>query len=197
MMPSCENACASHEYTLCDAHRQDAGQKQVERKTEVCDVLADTHMQDGDDAPPDPGPAVFQLIRFWSRRWVFTAADDLLDDRAQIQTILVLEAVSAATGSTKQASIPGIAAELGVDRSGASRMVRDAERDGYLRRNTIGNDRRRVLVELSTEGARLLEASRAWQQAQFDTLVHDWSQEDVAAFGRLLQRFLTASRSAR
>ncbi|GHH31602.1 MarR family winged helix-turn-helix transcriptional regulator [Lentzea cavernae] len=71
-----------------------------------------------------------------------------------------------------------------------TRHLHDLERADLVRRVVDPDDQRARLVELTDAGAaaagRYLEAVLGW----FTGAVADWSDEDKAAFGRLLSRFV-------
>ncbi|MET0133153.1 MAG: MarR family winged helix-turn-helix transcriptional regulator [Kibdelosporangium sp.] len=127
------------------------------------------------------GPALFRLVRFWSRRWANQAAATAAGD---VPHILVVEAVHAAG----EATVNAVAHQLGLDHSGASRMVRDATAGGYLVRAESDQDRRRVLLRLTEQGEELLAGARNWQNQVFDELTGTWSAKDKAQFAGYLRR---------
>jgi DNA-binding MarR family transcriptional regulator len=129
----------------------------------------------------DGGPALFRLVRFWGRRWAGQAS---AQETAPVQRILVVEAAHA----NDDATIASVARQLGLDHSGASRMVRDAEADGYLVRVTSPDDRRRVAVRLTPAGHELLAASQRWQREVFAKLTQAWAERDQRQFAAYLQR---------
>lgn len=136
----------------------------------------------------DGGPALFRLVRYWSRRWA-------KGPDSAVTHILVVEAVQgggeAAVGAVQgggEATVGTVARQLGLDQSGASRMVRDAVDAGYLARAAPSHDRRQVVLRLTPEGETLLEASRQWQRATFDDLTATWSASDRHRFAGYLQR---------
>ena len=131
------------------------------------------------------GPALFQLVRFWSRRWL---RDDHARPDDHALDILVLEAADAAL-RTGTASVADIAGQLGIDHSGASRLIASAERQGYLLRHTDKADARRVELKVTRKGRALLSAARRWQSATFRELVADWDPADVDAFATYLAGF--------
>ncbi|MFI5718225.1 MarR family winged helix-turn-helix transcriptional regulator [Nocardia sp. NPDC051750] len=141
--------------------------------------------------PADGGPALFRLVRFWSRRWsgrIFDPHTTQPADAGRVQHIQVLEAVSAALRSRDQATVTDVATQLGIDHSGASRMVRDATTAGYLIRTTSSHDRRRAVLHLTKSGDRLLATSHAWQRECFDQLTATWPPHDRHQFATYLQR---------
>ncbi|GAB3491818.1 MarR family winged helix-turn-helix transcriptional regulator [Amycolatopsis cihanbeyliensis] len=140
------------------------------------------------DATPDGGPALFRLVRFWSRRWINRAAEELPGDLRQVQHILAVEAVRAAGGGTEEATVSTVAHQLGLDHSGASRIVRDATAAGYLLRTESEQDRRRATLRLTPGGEELLAESRQWQRAVFVELTASWSEHDREQFAGYLRR---------
>ena len=131
------------------------------------------------------GPALFQLVRFWSRRWL---RDDHPDAEDHALDILVLEAADAALRHGRTASVAEVAAQLGIDRSGASRLIASAQEQGYLVRETAVADARRAEVRLTRPGRVLLNAARRWQSATFLALMADWDAQDVERFAAYLVR---------
>jgi DNA-binding MarR family transcriptional regulator len=130
----------------------------------------------------DGGPALFRLVRFFARRWITQAS---IESDAQVQHILVLEAVHASRG---EASINAVAHQLGLDHSGASRMVKDASRAGYLTRGESEEDRRRTVLRVSQAGEALLQAAHQWQRKTFDELTQGWAEHDREQFAGYLSR---------
>jgi DNA-binding MarR family transcriptional regulator len=101
--------------------------------------------------------------------------------------VVVLEAIDAAA-ARGDASISAVAAELGIDRSGASRLVGRTLDAGFARRATAPRDARRADLSITPSGRRVLAAARRWQAATFRELVDDWPPDDVERFSRYLVR---------
>lgn len=133
----------------------------------------------------DGGPSLFRLVRFWSRRWTTRASEELTGEMRHVQHILVVEAVDALRG---EATVNAVARQLGLDHSGASRMVKDAAAAGYLSREESDEDRRRTVVRLTTDGSELLAGAREWQERAFDELTATWDPQDKAQFAGYLRR---------
>ncbi|NEW26934.1 winged helix-turn-helix transcriptional regulator [Nocardia cyriacigeorgica] len=146
----------------------------------------------GSGGAVDGGPALFRLVRFWSRRWSNQAlaqvAQEPDGELRRVQHIQVVEAVAAVLQSGTEAAVTDVAEQLGLDHSGASRMVRDAVVAGYLARRDSARDRRRAVVQLTDSGLDLLAASRDWQRRCFEQLTAAWSEEDRHRFAGYLQR---------
>ncbi|MET8156641.1 MarR family winged helix-turn-helix transcriptional regulator [Sphaerisporangium sp. NPDC005289] len=141
----------------------------------------------------DGGPALFRLVRFWSRRWAGRASEELTGESRHVQHILVVEAVvtnasRAVAGEDAVVTVGTVAHQLGLDHSGASRMVRDAVEAGYLARATSERDRRRACLRLTESGEELLATARRWQRQAFDELTASWPEDDRRRFASYLRR---------
>ena len=144
------------------------------------DILRSAEIADG-------GPALFRLVRFWSRRWAADAARDGAGDAAQVGHVLVLEAIDAALAGGS-AAIGDVAVELGLDRSNASRMLAAAVAAGLVVKTVSPRDARRTELTATASGRALLEAARAWQQETFAQLVAGWPAQDARRFAGYLHR---------
>jgi DNA-binding MarR family transcriptional regulator len=151
-----------------------------------------------DDATTGGGPALFRLVRFWSRRWAAGAAGDVSggaaqdsggdrDDAGHVGHVLVLEAIDAAARDGV-AQIGEVAVELGVDRSNASRMLAAAVGAGLVTKTVSAQDARRTELAPTRAGAELLAAARAWQEQMFRRLTADWPAADARRFASYLVR---------
>ncbi|MFF4619229.1 MarR family winged helix-turn-helix transcriptional regulator [Nonomuraea jabiensis] len=140
----------------------------------------------------DGGPALFHLVRFWSRRWAGRASEELTGQLRHVQHIQVVEAVHTNARAGGQAPEPPtvgtVAHQLGLDHSGASRMVRDAVEAGYLARDTSERDRRRACLRLTESGHALLAGARQWQRRAFEELTASWDERDRRQFATYLRR---------
>jgi DNA-binding MarR family transcriptional regulator len=139
------------------------------------------------------GPALFGLVRFWSRRWAAGAARDGTGDIGHVSHVLVLEAIDAASARGSRA-IGDVAAELGLDRSNASRMLAAAVAAGLVDKTISPADARRTELRMTTEGRSMLTTARAWQQEAFVQLVAGWSRSDARRFAAYLERLALESR---
>ncbi|WP_255638519.1 MarR family winged helix-turn-helix transcriptional regulator [Amycolatopsis sp. DSM 110486] len=140
--------------------------------------------------PPltEAGPALFRLVRHWSRRWTLRTSTELTGEMRHVQHILAVEAVDTGSEHTDEVTVATVAHHLGLDHSGASRMVRDATAAGYLTRGTSGQDRRRASLQLTDTGRELLNASHQWQRRTFNDLTATWSATDRQRFAGYLIR---------
>ncbi|WP_198543184.1 MarR family winged helix-turn-helix transcriptional regulator [Pseudofrankia sp. BMG5.36] len=134
------------------------------------------------------GAAMFQLVRFWSRRGTAAVPDELTGELRRVQDVQVLEAMNAAARATTEVSVSDVAHQLGIDRSGASRFIADAAGHGYLRRVPSARDGRRAVLVVTEAGQDLLTRAHAWQDEKFAALTAHWQPEDAARLGHYLRR---------
>ncbi|WP_202865400.1 MarR family winged helix-turn-helix transcriptional regulator [Ornithinimicrobium sufpigmenti] len=106
----------------------------------------------------------------------------------------VAEAVHAlAEDGRSEVTVNDVAAELGIDQSGASRMLTDAASRGYLDIAPSLVDGRRRATALTPVGRELLERAHAWQEQVFARLTQDWTERERAEFHRGMLRLIAAS----
>ncbi len=91
-------------------------------------------------------------------------------------------------GVREEPGVSDVAAALAVKTSTASRLVEDAVAQGYVTRVASEVDRRRAVLRLTPEGARLLDRATAVRASLLAEVTADWSREDVATLARLLER---------
>ncbi len=99
--------------------------------------------------------------------------------------MLTVEAVAA---SGTDGSVGDVARLLGLDQSGASRMVAAAEAGGYVDRARAASDARRSALRLTPGGRALLRSARGWQRSTFAELTATWPEEDRDRFAAYLRR---------
>ena len=95
----------------------------------------------------------------------------------------------------EEMSVGLVAARLGVDASRGSRIVAEAVKSGYVRRVASQEDGRRIHLELTDAGRRVVEATRRTRQEHFAKAMADWTDEERAEFARLLARFVHTYKS--
>ncbi|SHJ99850.1 DNA-binding transcriptional regulator, MarR family [Nocardiopsis flavescens] len=125
-----------------------------------------------------PGRTLFRFVRHWARGWNGTDGGD-----ANGRDVMVVEAVA---DLADRATVTAVAEELGIDQSGASRMVAGAVERGHLRKEPSPGDRRARVLVVTEQGDDLLRSARGWQEAVFAELARGWPEEDVRTFRRLM-----------
>ncbi|MBW9065724.1 winged helix-turn-helix transcriptional regulator [Rhizobium herbae] len=102
----------------------------------------------------------------------------------------VLEAVRRAEPEG-EVTVGAIADFLRIDPSRASRIVSDMVARGALRREASQADARRILVVMTDVGKKMTAEVQAVKRGVIESVLADWPEEDVAAFARLFDRFVT------
>ena len=143
---------------------------------------------------PGPGQLLFGFVRHWSRR--STAGDTAVAEQGRL--VLATEAVVALANRGEAATVNAVADEIGIDQSGASRLIKIAVNAGYLTLTTAPSDGRRREVAVTPSGRTVLRQAHAWQEQVFDELTADWSQrrrdEFQAAMADLIARSYATDR---
>ncbi|MEU0156074.1 MarR family winged helix-turn-helix transcriptional regulator [Micromonospora fulviviridis] len=102
----------------------------------------------------------------------------------------VINIVDEAAG---EITVGGVAEQLAVDPSVASRLVTECINDGYLVRKASQRDGRRTVLELSEAGVRLRDRFRRQHRQAFVKITHDWPELKRLTFARLLIEYADAS----
>jgi DNA-binding MarR family transcriptional regulator len=81
------------------------------------------------------------------------------------------------------------ASAFGLDPSTITRQVQALEKAGLAARTTDAADRRASILDLTDEGLDVLTRTRAYRRARMHEAIGDWPDQDLADFGRLLEKF--------
>lgn len=119
-----------------------------------------------------PGQLLFSFVRHWSRR--SDAGDAAIVEQGRL--VSVLEAVASLFDRGQVATVTAVADEIGVDQSGASRLVKSAVDAGYVEMTTAQSDGRKRELVVVPSGQALLRDAHAWQEKVFDELTAGWSR---------------------
>ncbi|MNY03830.1 DNA-binding transcriptional repressor MarR [compost metagenome] len=137
--------------------------------------------------------AMIALRRSMSRR---TLGKRMVTEHGKpldMSLVAVVDAVEQSSDTPESGVTVGEVAErLGIDPSRGSRVVSAAIEAGYVRRQASQHDGRRIVLELTDEGAALAEAAHRMRQQAFEDAMRDWSAADREAFAGLLSRFVSA-----
>lgn len=108
--------------------------------------------------------------------------------------MLACEAVHALSLRASSATVNAVAHEIGIDQSGASRLIKTAAAAGYLTMTASAGDGRRREASLTPAGRSMLEQAHRWQEDVFADLTAGWSGERRREFQQamtdLMQRSL-------
>lgn len=135
-----------------------------------------------------PGQVLFAFVRHWSRR---ASAGDALAEQGRL--VLVTEAVHSLTQRGVAPTVNAIAHEIGIDQSGASRLVKSATEAGHLTLEPSATDGRLRQATVTPSGHTLLDQAHAWQEQVFDHLTEAWTPQQRHAFHQAMTDLLTRS----
>jgi len=137
--------------------------------------------------------ALVSLRRLWQHRNLQQDLAARTGTAVQPALIRTLRAVELAEGD--EPSVGDVADALAVDPSTASRYVDQAVRDGLVRRSPSATDRRRAVLQVTPDGAVLLEHANDARVAFLADLTQDWPADDIRTLATLLDRLRAATLS--
>jgi DNA-binding MarR family transcriptional regulator len=113
------------------------------------------------------------------------------DRPIEFSTMLVVDAIARLSGPGEQheVSVVSVASALQVTPSTASRLVERAVTSGMASRAASGVDPRRASLSLTADGHALHADAVAFRTGRLRALLEDWSDDDIATFTGLLERF--------
>lgn len=114
------------------------------------------------------------------------------EDPAHVRMMTAVQAVQAVK-ERGTATINDIAEELGIDQSGASRLMSQAISAGYVQRDRAESDGRARECGLTPAGEKLLQQARKWQDEMYFRLTADWSDDERVTFENQILRLLAAT----
>lgn len=135
-----------------------------------------------------PGQVLFHFVRHWGRRPVTADAGG---DQGRL--VLVCEAVHALSQRGTLATVNAIAHEVGIDQSGASRLIKSATAVGYLVMAASPADGRRRETSLTPAGRSMLDQAHRWQEEIFAQLTTGWSDKKRRDFEQAMTDLMDRS----
>lgn len=138
---------------------------------------------------PGPGQVLFAFVRHWSRRPL--ASDHKVAEQGRL--VLVTEAVHSLTQRGIVATVNAVAHEIGIDQSGASRLVKSATEAGYLTMQASDTDGRQRQATLTSFGLTMLDQAHDWQEQVFDRLTEGWSEQQRRNFQQAMTELIDRS----
>lgn len=135
-----------------------------------------------------PGQALFHFVRHWARRPVVADAAG-----EQGRLVLVCEAVHTLGQRATPATVNAVAHEIGIDQSGASRLIKNAIAAGHLTMAAPPVDGRRREASLSPAGRSMLDQAHRWQEDIFVQLTPGWSDEKRCGFQQAMADLMDRS----
>ena len=135
-----------------------------------------------------PGQVLFHFVRHWARR---PAAADAGGEQGRL--VLVCEAVHALSRRGAPATVNAIAQEIGIDQSGASRLITSAAAGDYLAMAASPADGRRREASLTPAGRSMLDQAHRWQEDIFLQLTTGWSDKKRRDFQQAMAELIDRS----
>jgi DNA-binding MarR family transcriptional regulator len=83
-----------------------------------------------------------------------------------------------------------VAEAVGMDRSAASRLIRELLRLGLIKKSTDPSDRRSFVLSLTADGQRRIDAAMQAKGTAFRQRVASWSEEDLLLCTDLLRKLV-------
>ncbi|MFC5727467.1 MULTISPECIES: MarR family winged helix-turn-helix transcriptional regulator [Nocardioides] len=111
----------------------------------------------------------------------------------QGRLVLVCEAVHAVSQRGTSATVNAIAHEIGIDQSGASRLITSATAAGYLVMAASATDGRRREASLTAAGRSMLDQAHRWQEEIFVQLTAGWSDKKRRDFQQAITDLMDRS----
>lgn len=106
---------------------------------------------------------------------------------SHLDTLVLVRRLAA----TQEVTIGALAEQMRIDHSRASRIVAELVKRGQLRRDVSQQDARRTIVTLTETGAAILSKMHEVKRETLTQALSDWSEQDVADFARLYDRFMS------
>lgn len=107
--------------------------------------------------------------------------------------MLVCEAVHALSLRGTPATVNAIAHEIGIDQSGASRLIKSGAAAGYLVMAASAADARRREASLTFAGRSMLDQAHRWQEDIFVQLTTGWSDKKRRDFQQAMTDLMERS----
>ncbi len=149
-------------------------------------MMSDKSAADNADALLDAVGTAFSRLR---RRTAQVNVDPPVS-RKDLTRNLVLNIVDEADG---EMTVGGLADQLAVDNSVASRMVSDCISAGYLARMASQRDGRRTVLQLTPAGLALRDRFRSQNRQAFEYITRDWPAHERYELARLLLKYTEAT----
>jgi DNA-binding MarR family transcriptional regulator len=143
--------------------------------------------ESADDELLDSVGAAFAQLR---RRTHLLKAVDPPVERKDLSRNLIINIVDEADG---EMTVGGVAEQLGIDPSAASRTVADLISHGYLERMASQGDGRRTVLRLTPQGVALRDRFRGQHRQAFEHITRDWPERERLEFARLLLKYAAAT----
>ncbi|MGO4437347.1 MarR family winged helix-turn-helix transcriptional regulator [Rhizobium sp. RAF56] len=149
----------------------------------------------GDENIRRIGQVMTRMRLMTGRRVIGRLAIQNVAPGMELSHLDVLEAVRRAE-QFGEVTVGTVAEKLRIDPSRASRIIAEMVGRGVLRRKASQADARRIVVVLTALGQRLLQEIHAQKLTVVQSITAGWPREDVEAFARLFDRFVSGFEEA-
>ncbi|SOC85050.1 DNA-binding transcriptional regulator, MarR family [Ensifer adhaerens] len=89
-----------------------------------------------------------------------------------------------------EVTVGAVADMMRVDPSRSSRLIAELVQGGFLVRSVSQADARRAVVEVTDKARAYFREAQGVKRDLIESIVADWSPEDIAHFGRLYLKFV-------
>lgn len=110
--------------------------------------------------------------------------------RIEFAKLLACAAVHRLTSEHEAVTVKSVAATLELEHSTASRLLTEAEAEGFVERLPHPSDRRSAALALTPEGERIAQAFAQARLGFVAGTLANWSTDDIESFTTLLERFV-------
>ncbi|MDE1994970.1 MAG: winged helix-turn-helix transcriptional regulator [Rhizobiaceae bacterium] len=136
------------------------------------------------------GQVMTRMRLLTGRRMIGRLAIESVAPGLELSHLDVLDAVRRAE-ATGEVTVGTVAETMRIDPSRASRIVADMVARGVLRRKASQADARRIIVVLTALGQRLLSEIQAQKFSVIESILADWSAENVETFSLLFDKYVS------
>lgn len=118
-------------------------------------------------------------------------------EQAELGALSAVFRIAAGAGrpGPEPPTVGALAQELGIDPSRASRLAARLIELGHLQREVAQDDARKAVLVPSDRGRAVMARFRHLKWDRYIRIFADWPDEDIAAFGRLIGRYMDRARA--
>lgn len=151
-------------------------------------IMSDQH-EDRDAGINEIGQAMARMRLMVGRRIIGRMALSRAAPSLELSHLDVIEAVRRISAEG-EVTVGAVAEMLRVDPSRSSRLISELVQGGFLIRSVSQADARRAVVQLTDKARTYFREAEAVKRELLNSIVSEWSDEDVRDFGRLYLRFV-------
>lgn len=130
-----------------------------------------------------------RIRRAMMRREFGRVIIERLGAKLDVAELDVIGTIGGHGADSEEMTVGLVADRLGIDPSRASRLVAEVVDKGYARRVASQADARRICLALTAKGRGFIEKVRETKWRVFANALHEWDEDELVVFARLLERF--------